>query len=156
MPNGNIVTPDIRDAERLQGFPTNWTKPAEEAGRPGFRWKLVGNAVSVPVAKWIGEQLTRPQEARPWGPPSGLVNGSWPKAAALVDGRASIVNVTTWPVRRKQRSLEEFLNFPPKDLSLKATKGFHKRFSSSTLRAPHEFRQALQKHIRRMQTHSRS
>jgi DNA (cytosine-5)-methyltransferase 1 len=33
LPNGEIVTPDIRDAERLQGFRANWTKPAEHVGR---------------------------------------------------------------------------------------------------------------------------
>jgi DNA (cytosine-5)-methyltransferase 1 len=30
LPSGDVVTPDIRDAERLQGFPENWTLPAEE------------------------------------------------------------------------------------------------------------------------------
>lgn len=52
-----VVTPSIRDAERLQGFPTDWTQPAEEVTRKGQRWKLVGNAVSVPVAEWIGRRL---------------------------------------------------------------------------------------------------
>src|SRR5207245_2191293 len=53
MPNGKIVTPDISDAERLQGFPAGWTKRAQgKTSRIGARWKLVGNAVSVPVARW--------------------------------------------------------------------------------------------------------
>ena len=30
MPDGRVVTPDIRDAERLQGFP-DWTSPAEQS-----------------------------------------------------------------------------------------------------------------------------
>ena len=91
MPDGTIVTPDIRDAERLQGFRANWTKPAEEVRRRGFRWKLVGNAVSVPVAKWIGDRLADPAPNRPWGPPRGTVNGSWPKAAVLGATRGSRV-----------------------------------------------------------------
>jgi len=156
MPDGNIVTPDIRDAERLQGFRADWTKPAEEIGRAGFRWKLVGNAVAVPVAKWIGDQLARRSTERAAQAPSGLVNGSWPRAAALVDGVASVVDVTTWPVRRKQRPLEEFLNYEPKDLSLRATTGFEKRFTSSTLCAPEEFRAALRKHIKRMKALSKA
>ena len=42
-PSGRVVTPDIRDAERLQGFEANWTLPAEElTRRRGSRWKLVG------------------------------------------------------------------------------------------------------------------
>lgn len=51
LPGGRVVTPDIRDAERLQGFPADWTAPAMEVTRrQGARWKLVGNAVTVDVA----------------------------------------------------------------------------------------------------------
>src|SRR5262249_45526194 len=58
-----IVTPDIRDAERLQGFPAGWTLPATGYDvRSGKRWQLVGNAVSVPVANWIGSRLLSPGE----------------------------------------------------------------------------------------------
>jgi len=60
LPSGEIVTPDIRDAERLQGFAPNWTKPAESVARASFRWSLLGNAVSKPVATWIGRRLNRP------------------------------------------------------------------------------------------------
>lgn len=59
FPDGRFATPCIRDAERLQGFPTNWSRAAETAGRPSFRWTLVGNAVSVPAARWIGHQLMK-------------------------------------------------------------------------------------------------
>src|SRR5207249_4279742 len=59
MPDGRIVTPDIRDAERLQGFTADWTSCAVDnpEKRNGPRWKLVGNAVSVPVAEWLGRRL---------------------------------------------------------------------------------------------------
>ena len=60
LPDGRVVTPDLRDAERLQGFPTNWTKPAERVAKKGARWKLVGNAVSVPAAAWLGRRFKRP------------------------------------------------------------------------------------------------
>jgi len=48
------------ECERLQGFPDNWTK----YGKDGIeisdtqRYKMCGNAVSVPVVKAIGERLT--------------------------------------------------------------------------------------------------
>ncbi len=57
LPNDRaIATPDIRDAERVQGFSADWTHPALSYGRRTrhLRWRLVGNAVSVPVARWVG------------------------------------------------------------------------------------------------------
>lgn len=151
MPDGRIVTPDIRDAERLQGFKVDWTKPAEKVCRPGFRWKLVGNAVTVKVAKWVGERLAAPADDRPWGIPGRAVTRPWPKAAFgdAENGRFA-ADLTTWPVAMKQKPLEDFLRYEPKKLSHKATSGFERRFSSSTLRAPDEFRAALRTHIERM------
>jgi DNA (cytosine-5)-methyltransferase 1 len=47
---GEIGTIDIRDAERLQGFSEDWTKPTEDAeARAAVRWRLVGNAVCASV-----------------------------------------------------------------------------------------------------------
>ena len=61
LPNGGgICTPDIRDAERLQGFDADWTlvEGQDERRRNGQRWKMVGNAVSVPVFSWVGDRLS--------------------------------------------------------------------------------------------------
>lgn len=48
-----------RECERLQGFPDDWTRydaeGAELADSP--RYRLVGNAVAVPVAEWIGRRI---------------------------------------------------------------------------------------------------
>lgn len=41
FPDGRIGTPDIRDAERLQGFPPDWTHGISLRAR----WRAVGNAV---------------------------------------------------------------------------------------------------------------
>lgn len=51
----DIRTLDCRETEALQGFPTDWT-----AGVPRTaRWRMIGNAVTVPVAHrvatWIKE-----------------------------------------------------------------------------------------------------
>jgi len=56
MPDGRIIKPDIRDFERLQGFDAGWTASAPER----LRWSLVGNAVTVSVAAWLGQRLKRP------------------------------------------------------------------------------------------------
>ena len=49
------------EAERLQGFPDHWTKPIEtslsQQKLDSARYHALGNAVTVPVAKWIGEQI---------------------------------------------------------------------------------------------------
>ena len=48
--------------ERLQGFPDNWTR-IEWNGKPasqcplGHRYKAMGNTMSVPVVRWIGERI---------------------------------------------------------------------------------------------------
>ena len=55
------LTPE--ECERLQGFPTGWTIPdglfASGDDIDGLRYKALGNAVSVPVAEWIGERIVR-------------------------------------------------------------------------------------------------
>src|SRR5687767_14999257 len=111
--DGSISTPDIADSERLQGFAEGWTEPAEEV--PGIRrthrWKLVGNAVSVPVAKWVGGQLLDPTGAAPQG--IAISRGvRWPRAAWGHKGSVYAVDVSTFPVRRRAPSLREFLRFP--------------------------------------------
>src|SRR3546814_4587813 len=59
--SGAIRTPGIEDAERLQGFPAGWTMAARDSKRADRgRWRLVGNAVSVPVAEWLATRLFDP------------------------------------------------------------------------------------------------
>lgn len=43
------------ECERLQGFPDGWTDVLSDSGR----YKTLGNAVAVPVARWIGEQIVK-------------------------------------------------------------------------------------------------
>ena len=41
------------ECERFQGFPDNWTYGQADS----HRYKQLGNAVTVPVAFWIGSQI---------------------------------------------------------------------------------------------------
>ena len=41
------------ECERLQGFPDDWTTGLADSNR----YKQMGNAVTVPVAEWLGKQL---------------------------------------------------------------------------------------------------
>ena len=136
---GTFVTPDIRDAERLQGFPVDWTKPTVAVTRATHRWKLVGNAVSVPVAKWVAGRIGACADWRPTQPLPFGRRGGWPRAAFGARGEAWAVTVSASPVRHKAPPLRAFLKHPPKPLSRRALEGFRARLFSGTLRRPPEF-----------------
>lgn len=154
LPDGRIVTPDIRDAERLQGFPADWTAPAEQVVKAGYRWKLVGNAVTAKVAEWLGGRLrcglpeleikTLPFEGKSW--PTSAKSG--PNGVPLV------VRASAWPVRLPIPRLETFLKYPVQPLSRKATEGFIRRLKASCLRYPPEFMHALVSHAVALNGHS--
>ena len=150
VPTGEVVTPDIRDAERLQGFPEDWTSPAETVARASLRWSLVGNAVSVPVAAWLGERLATHgtyDDARDVALPSA---GSWPKAARFDGERRSGVAINAYPVWQARANLVEFLRYPGKPLSARATRGFLSRTERAKLRFAEGFQDRLRDHLRRM------
>ncbi|WP_084609800.1 DNA cytosine methyltransferase [Archangium violaceum] len=152
LPDGNIVTPHIRDAERLQGFPEDWTAPAVEdlKRKNNPRWKLVGNAVSVPVAEWVGHCLREPgnYDAREDEP---LAKGEkWPRAAWSMGKGVFQARVSEWPVRSPYLGLRRFLRNPPAALSARATEGFLKRARSSSLRFQEGFLDSVEAHLHRM------
>lgn len=147
----DFSTPDIRDAERLQGFSAGWTEPAVgDSIRPGARWRLVGNAVNVRMASWVGERLasgdgvTRLPETRL---ESG---GRWPVAAWGAKGQTFAVDRSAWPTAEPSEPLLDFLRFPTKPLSARAAAGFLARLSRSTLSHPQQFRRDLERHVRRL------
>lgn len=59
------------ESERLQGFPDNWTLPEENLNSDEnidtLRYTAIGNAVTVPVVKWIAkrvyEELSHPNDS---------------------------------------------------------------------------------------------
>lgn len=153
MPDGRIVTPDIRDAERLQGFSADWTKPAETVARQSFRWKLVGNAVSVPVAKWLGERLALPRPFEVKSVRRVTRGKSWPTNAWNVGGGCfTSGGLSEWPRVAKRKPLEAFLRYEPKPLSEKATRGFLRRMEKGNLRFPRGFVEALHAHLAAMRS----
>jgi DNA (cytosine-5)-methyltransferase 1 len=155
MPDGRIVLPEIRDGERLQGFGAGWTSPAKVIGAraPGHRWKLVGNAVSVPISRWIGRRIIAETSDYPVKNELRLTRGDrWPNAAWGRDGDAFLVVASRWPVKKPRPHLDEFMRFPLKMLSSKATAGFLDRAENSSLRFPDGFVKAVRKHLGVMQS----
>lgn len=151
LEDGRVVTPHICDAERLQGFPKDWTKPAEAVAKKGARWKLVGNAVSVPAAAWLGRRLARPGAPRDYGAIALSGHRHWPSAAWNMGSGRVAVSASEWPVRLRYHSLSEFLRSPPNPLSVKATAGFLSRTKIAKLKFPKGFLEALQAHLDHMQ-----
>jgi DNA (cytosine-5)-methyltransferase 1 len=150
MPSGEFVTPDVRDAERLQGFPAGWTAAAGTGKRNGPRWKLVGNAVSVPVARWIGRRLVRPGSYAGTDDVRLGASERWPSAAWSNGSGVFASAASAWPVRYTRRNLAEFLKYPTRPLSSRATAGFLKRAGASTLRFPNGLLTSLEDHLERV------
>lgn len=144
-------TPDIRDAERMQGFPPDWTFISDEAMRKNrnARWKQVGNAVCTKMSQWVGKQIAKDvhlsEEAYTETP---YTKGKWPKACWGCKGRKFAVPLSTWPVKWAQHPLSEFCRYPMKPMSLRGASGFYDRASRSTLiRYPERFLQSLRIYI---------
>jgi DNA mismatch endonuclease, patch repair protein len=130
-----IATPAIEDAERLQGFEAGWTDISDfDPVGARKRWRMVGNAVSVPMAKWVAERLT--MKHSPFDEKAEAdelpTSGSYPSAAWGRDGRRRRSVVSEWPIRETPRHLASFLEFSAVPLSKKATQGFCSRLVASS------------------------
>jgi DNA (cytosine-5)-methyltransferase 1 len=137
--DGRLGTPTIEDAERLQGFPAEWTLPAEGMAR-SVRWRLVGNAVPSPLAEWVARGIVAPRplsadirvgplHTRRW----------WPDAAFSVGGKRMAVTIGESFSAHPRPLLSEFLQKPLVKLSSRAIRGFVLRARSGGLHWPDGF-----------------
>ena len=143
LPSGRVVTPPIEAVERLQGFPPRWSSALR--GRAARRrWRLLGNAVSVPVAAWIGHRLIEPGEYDSRQDAPLDKEKPWPKAAWNMGEERVSASVSELPVRRRRGRLSAFNTEQWPDLSVRALLGFVKRARRSKLKYPDGFREALE------------
>ncbi|MEQ1892995.1 MAG: DNA (cytosine-5-)-methyltransferase [Planctomycetota bacterium] len=147
-----IFLPDIRDAERMQGFEVDWTKPAESRSRASHRWKLVGNAVSTRVSEWIGKRLADPGEYDealdgPFDSTKTLPKSAWGDGKR----RFCAARITRWPASIRRKPLLDWLQFEPKELSIKAARGLTERTSRSKLNFHPGFLEDLARYLERKQ-----
>ena len=61
-PDGRVRRFTPNEVERVQGFPENWTLPSAFDERQveridSLRYHAIGNAVTPPVAEWVGKRL---------------------------------------------------------------------------------------------------
>lgn len=154
-----VVTPTIETCERLQGFPPGWTAPANDClGGDRQRWRLVGNAVPVPMFEWLAKRLEATAAAVSTRRSENLVSGErWPTAAfGDGSGRRRRVDVSEWPVRWKRPTLAAFVGGAVRPLSARAAKGFRDRLMDSDLRYPSELLDALDERLPARQRRRRS
>jgi len=127
---GLFWTPSILDAERLQGFPANWTQPAEAAVKPGFRWTYVGNAVPPVIGHWLGNRIRQaktvefdaststPRAGRKWS----VANAGW-----AMGGEVHYSPASARPVQCPYWDLHTFLQHPLNPLRKGEGHGFLSR-----------------------------
>ncbi|MCX6864852.1 MAG: DNA (cytosine-5-)-methyltransferase [Verrucomicrobia bacterium] len=118
----------IRDAERLQGFPRDWTISVEKDKtlRKNSRWRLVGNAVNTELSIWLAQRFAKPGNYDSSSDPE-WTSGRWPSAAWGGGGKVYVSGASTWPASRKLHSLSDYLSESLKPLSERATRGFLSR-----------------------------
>jgi DNA (cytosine-5)-methyltransferase 1 len=142
-----LVMPGIQDAEELQGFPRGWTRAAETRRSNGPRWKLVGNAVTVGVAEWLGARLTDPGD---WTDDGELHDAArrWPAAAGGSDGKVHAMHVSEFPVLREYRHLAELVDLPnARPVSTRGAAGFWSRLQRSNLGRYPGFRDDVDEYV---------
>ena len=146
LPTGRVVTPPIEAVERFQGFRPGWTSGLRGPAKR-HRWRLVGNAVSVPVAQWIGKRLATPGEYDHGRDVPLEPGASWPTAGWNVDGRGMAASVSEYPVKRRLGRLSAYATRKWPDLSHRALGGFTERAREGRLRYPPGFLDALEANL---------
>ncbi|CAM5795004.1 DNA cytosine methyltransferase [Rhizobacter fulvus] len=147
LPDGRIVKPGIRAAEAMQGFAPDWTIAAESVAKASLRWALVGNAVSVPVPRWIGRRIVSPGTYAVECDREFPSFGKAPRAARFDGTKRHAVNVSPDPLGLRGTSLPSLLGNDFTLLSQRATAGFLSRTRRAKLRFAPGFIQAVERHL---------
>lgn len=148
-----FLKPSVEDAEALQGFDRGWTLVESSTNRKNNpRWKMIGNAVTVGVAKWVGSRLGEPGNA--------IANytrwehraGSWPTAAWGEHGKVWAVHgLSEFPERHGYQHLSGVMDSAEADvLSHRGAAGFWNRLQQGNLGRHPGFREDIEEHIAAM------
>lgn len=142
--DGEVLMPSLAGCERLQGFPQGWTSISEDVGRKP-QWRMIGNAVSIPVARWVAERIKIPGSVKSFEQVPILEGKKWPDAAWNVgNGRVGAM-ASDKPIAPVHRSISEFRDENWTRLSDRALDGFIRRAEEGGLRMPEGFIAALKK-----------
>jgi DNA (cytosine-5)-methyltransferase 1 len=149
FPDGEVLMPDLTSCERLQGFPSTWISAAgiHQGRRP--EWRLIGNAVSVPVAQWVAERIKNPGSPLQLASRSMAATDRWPDAAWNVGSGRVSAKASDHPLSVNRQSISEFRNSHWTRLSERALNGFIERAADGGLKMPAGFLEALRRAERR-------
>ena len=143
FPDGEVLTPSLKSCEELQGFPSGWTDVNSEHEQRNPEWRLVGNAVSIPVARWVAERIRTPGKVSNFDVTAIERGGRWPEAGWNVgEGRVG-VSAGDKPLATKAPSIAKFRDSSWMRLSDRALDGFIRRAKDGGLRMPDHFLDSL-------------
>ena len=145
FPDGEVLVPSLQASEELQGFPRGWTDTDNGFSRPHPGWRLVGNAVSVPVATWVAERIKSPGPLLDFNEKVLEPGDRWPNAAWNVGkGRVGLA-ANERPLGLRPPSISVFRDSTWSRLSNRAMNGFIGRAENASLRMPSNFLETLRK-----------
>jgi DNA (cytosine-5)-methyltransferase 1 len=153
FPDGEVLMPSLSACERLQGFEPGWTTVegrTTEARKA--QWRMIGNAVSVPVASWVANRIKAPGLVLDFEESALKAGARWPNAAWNIGGGRRSVKATDKPLGIGNPSIAEFRDESWTRLSDRALDGFISRAESGGLRMPDGFLHALRSAKRREPT----
>lgn len=142
FPDGALLMPSISACEKLQGFPVGWTD-AVKSERRDPRWRLLGNAVSVPVATWVASRIKEPGEVLSFDCQQLETGVPWPNAAFNIGKGRHVVQASSKPLSMRTKSIQCFRDETWTVLSDRALIGFLNRAHQGNLRFPEGFLDAL-------------
>lgn len=147
-----FIKPSVEDAEEMQGFDRGWTSAAAVGTRRnGPRWKLVGNAVTAEVARWVASRVRTPGEPMCESYEWDRV-GRWPTAAWGDNGTIMWTRASEYPMHAPYRHLLDVVHVDEADvLSHRAILGFWNRLKEGNLGRHPGFREDVNAHIDAMQ-----
>lgn len=143
FPDGEVLMPSLAACERLQGFPTGWTVVQESESDRRSGWRMIGNAVSVPVARWVAERIRTPSPVLDF-PLTPLHGGRWPNAAWGNSSERVGVLAGDRPILTPILPISRFREFTWSRLSDRALDGFVRRAREGRLKMPEGFLEALE------------
>jgi DNA (cytosine-5)-methyltransferase 1 len=139
FPDGRVLMPGLSACERLQGFDEGWISLPSPSFARNPQWRLLGNAVSVPVASWLASRLARPGiplQLDRWKLESGH---RWPDAAFNIGEGPIGAKASDKPIVCSTPSIESFYDSSWSRLSARALDGFLSRAMQGGLRFPEGF-----------------